>query len=692
MKRFLSSVCVSTLFMLNAATAGNVESLAHDLAGNDERARVEARQLLPREGAAAVAPMIPLLAHENIAVSKAAYSVIWDVANSAAGPGHDAECAAVVEQLWQLIAPAQPVAIKDKGLRLLAVCVPEGTSLSPIEPLLLDPAVREFARVSLLRMNTAESARTLIAAIGKGDDAFDCALLRALGEMKRADTVDAIRVHLSHPSPTVRVAAAAALSWTGDPAYAPLMRGVLTRATKETAFDAGDAALDFGHAMALRGGNWQSTMAYFEDLYKTLKPGVQQGGAITAIGMYGDETFVPLLVKQLGNGDTRLRNSAKVALIKLQGPASTKAIIDVYEKGKKSNRATLLDVLGNRRDVRALPTLVAAAQDKELEIRLAAYGGLGDSALSEAMEPLLNAVKMRSGEERNAALVASNKLLRAIRMGGDRAASGRAYAIFYDLADSDAAREEAIAGLADFPAAEGYNAAMAHADLHPKEPVSARALVGVADACLAANQREQALAAYNRASALEPGQDVMQAIVNGLRQLDAGADIGRKLGFIQQWSVIGTFPWEDGKSWDTAYIAEPAVDLGASIDAARDSKTWKPIKNTAETGRVDLRAHLADRDLCVGYAYTEIMVESETDAVLKIGADDGIRIWLNGEQVFDHWRNGGLIVDEWQQPVHLKAGKNTILLKVSQNGMGWEFCLRLFKANGSVVFYKHPGE
>ena len=50
--------------------------------------------------------------------------------------------------------------------------------------------------------------------------------------------------------------------------------------------------------------------------------------------------------------------------------------------------------------------------------------------------------------------------------------------------------------------------------------------------------------------------------------------------------------------------------------------------------------------------------------------------------MFEQFTARGLVVDQDQVPVHLKAGTNTILLKVYQNTLGWEFCARIVTPDG----------
>ncbi len=71
--------------------------------------------------------------------------------------------------------------------------------------------------------------------------------------------------------------------------------------------------------------------------------------------------------------------------------------------------------------------------------------------------------------------------------------------------------------------------------------------------------------------------------------------------------------------------------------------------------------------------------------MLIFGSDDGIKIWFNDKQVF------ALNVARPLQPgsdkvkVTLRSGWNPLLLKVTQNNQGWEFCMRIRNTDGSHV-------
>jgi hypothetical protein len=164
-----------------------------------------------------------------------------------------------------------------------------------------------------------------------------------------------------------------------------------------------------------------------------------------------------------------------------------------------------------------------------------------------------------------------------------------------------------------------------------------------------------------------------------------GSDAGLlgELGIIGRWWVVGPFDLgENDQGWETTYIGEPNVSVVARYMAGKVRRQWKPVVSHDSQGKIDLRATIADRDHCIGYAYAEIELDKATDAVLLLGVDDGEKVWVNGVKVFELFTRRGLQVDQDRVPVQLKAGTNTILLKIFQDTLGWEFCARIAKADG----------
>ncbi|HVV01183.1 MAG TPA: hypothetical protein VHH88_07445, partial [Verrucomicrobiae bacterium] len=69
-------------------------------------------------------------------------------------------------------------------------------------------------------------------------------------------------------------------------------------------------------------------------------------------------------------------------------------------------------------------------------------------------------------------------------------------------------------------------------------------------------------------------------------------------------------------------------------------------------------------------------------ARLELGSDDGIKVWLNGKPVLANNTARPLRIGSDKVDIGLKKGWNELLLKVTQNTQGWEFCARLVQPDG----------
>ena len=52
---------------------------------------------------------------------------------------------------------------------------------------------------------------------------------------------------------------------------------------------------------------------------------------------------------------------------------------------------------------------------------------------------------------------------------------------------------------------------------------------------------------------------------------------------------------------------------------------------------MDFIRHLGYEDYATAYAWARIDMPAETSALLGIGSDDAVKVWLNGELVHENW-------------------------------------------------------
>ena len=101
---------------------------------------------------------------------------------------------------------------------------------------------------------------------------------------------------------------------------------------------------------------------------------------------------------------------------------------------------------------------------------------------------------------------------------------------------------------------------------------------------------------------------------------------------------------------------------------------------------------LGEGDVNDHSSYALITLESDSDQSgvdMKVGSDDSVKVWLNGEVVHTNAvnRGAGDFQDTFQ--VDLKTGNNLLLVKVSERGGGWSMFAGV-DADVNAV-YKPPG-
>jgi len=105
------------------------------------------------------------------------------------------------------------------------------------------------------------------------------------------------------------------------------------------------------------------------------------------------------------------------------------------------------------------------------------------------------------------------------------------------------------------------------------------------------------------------------------------------------------------------------------------------------------RAALGDADDAVAYAYTEFTLPAARAAEFRGAADDNFTVWVNGAKVFgfEEYQNG-VRLDRHRFRVPLRAGRNTVLVKVCQAPANaepnWEFFLRVVDETGKGIPFR----
>ena len=156
----------------------------------------------------------------------------------------------------------------------------------------------------------------------------------------------------------------------------------------------------------------------------------------------------------------------------------------------------------------------------------------------------------------------------------------------------------------------------------------------------------------------------------------------RQTGIIHEnaWLVLGPFDNTAGIGYNTEYIPEDTtqIDLTANYDGVDEQISWRKFTDDVFDGFIDLGSNNNWR---VSYTYATVTSPDEREVFFRFSSDDQAKIWLNGTEVFADTNTQTAILDRHAIPVTLKAGKNTILVKVCNEEMRWRFYLRVTDAD-----------
>ena len=159
-----------------------------------------------------------------------------------------------------------------------------------------------------------------------------------------------------------------------------------------------------------------------------------------------------------------------------------------------------------------------------------------------------------------------------------------------------------------------------------------------------------------------------------------------KNGFIPEtcWITLGPFKNIDSRGVLYAYIPEETTQIDATAKYyGRDQLiSWEKPSDDILDGRFDFGNKDGINDSSAAYAWAVIISPGERDIVLRFDSDDQGLVWLNGKKVFEHFRTSGVQLDRYTFSVTLKKGENTLLVKVGNAWLAWDFYLRLTDADG----------
>jgi tetratricopeptide (TPR) repeat protein len=213
----------------------------------------------------------------------------------------------------------------------------------------------------------------------------------------------------------------------------------------------------------------------------------------------------------------------------------------------------------------------------------------------------------------------------------------------------------------------------------------------VGEITLPVAQRQAAVTALQKLAA-QTGRPIHRAAARWvfgellLREgrLDQARQTFDGLGFVKTWRVIGPFDNEANSGFGLASAPEKEIDLAKSYPGRGYRVSWRKLEHFTLSGLCNLSALMYPNDQVLAYAVTFVKAPARTEAVIRMGAEQSVKLWLNDRLVLADDQDKGFAPDQYVVPVALEAGWNKLLLKVCRSGGEWRFAFRLTDPAGNT--------
>jgi HEAT repeat protein len=530
----------------------------------------------------------------------------------------------------------------------------------------LPPAIQVAAIDGLRQRGSEKAVPALLAAHRSGVPEVRMAALKALGTVGNASAVASLAAVAAHVEGDEQKAAREALARLHGPGIHEAILDLLSQ---------GKPAIRLELVRAVGARRDAPAAPKLLELAKGPDAALRLAALQSLVTTAGPAAVAELVGLLVGAGSDAEREAAEGALAAACGRTpheeALPRVLKALAGADVALRPALLRVIGRIGGAEALRELHAASDDRHEAVRGAAIRALADICGPEAAPELLRlSTKAANPQHR---ILALRGYWRVVGLAADRPPAERLEMCKAGLAAASQPEEKrlGLAELAKLADPAAMPVALALLDDAAVRSEAAVSVVAIARA-IAANDRPQAKAALRQVIdkvADNSVREEAQAALKGLEEWDK---------YITAWQLAGPYAREKtgfNVLFDLPFAPETPGAPGV---------VWRPavIATSGPLGVVDLSAIFGPRTQCVAYARTGIWCEKQQAARLWLGYDDGAKVWLNGKVVYADNRAGGIVPDFGHADLVLRPGENQLLVKITQNDLGWAFCARLTRPDG----------
>jgi HEAT repeat protein len=397
-----------------------------------------------------------------------------------------------------------------------------------------------------------------------------------------------------------------------------------------------------------------------------------RSAAVAALGALATEAEIPLLLGQLAGrakaSDTEvLIGACRRSLMRLEdGEKAGELVLSSYRAAPGHAKASLLPLLTNSGSANALDAVLAAHASSDPALSAAALRTLSDWPNSAPVETVVEIFQTAKDDDTK-----QLALKGCIRLAGLSDNPANVYRRILSQVGSVSDQKQILEGMGlscDTP--EMLELALSY--MTPNSPVRPNAGLAAVRIANRVRYNDEALAkkSLHHVRNEVNHADVEQRALNVLNEID------KQQGHIFDWLIAGPFMEKD-KEGEAIYNTEFGPEKVSVSDVE-----WQPINQGQKTWSIDIEQALGPHDFCAAYFRTYVWSNEDQDALFEAGADDAIKVWLNGELCYEQWRTGGPEPRSMKADIQLKQGWNELLVKVVDHQGGWEFGGRIRQRDG----------
>lgn len=382
------------------AAEPNIGELAKELTGEKALAQRTPEQLKATY-VQVLDALLPDLGNEDPGRRNSAQGTLERIGFNAGRPGAEAErvacCQAIADKLGQDARGLARVWMLRQLERIgRAEAVPQ------LAKLLADPdeQTRESARRAFQKNPAQEANAALQQALGSAaTPAWRVAIINALAARRDPTNLSVLTKEAAADQDDVRNAAVIGLAKLGDKSAVAPVAAAMHKGTPRAKLIATDAYLRLADALADKGDK-ASSLGIYKQFLNAI--GHQKCAALIGIGRAGSASDLPTVFDALGDPDVKVRGACVEALSRLEGQPISAAIAAQLTTAKPEVKLGLLQALARRGDKSSVSGFLAAAEDADEAVQIAALAGLGKIGNATAVPRLLR-VAAGSGKSQETA-------------------------------------------------------------------------------------------------------------------------------------------------------------------------------------------------------------------------------------------------------------------------------------------------